>query len=97
MVHPRDEHTNWPYTAKQPSLKTITISEKETMKLKEIWEGYIGGLKGRKGKGNHRLSHVKFNNLKKKKRTREMAQQLRVLAAPSENHGSILSTNTSII
>lgn len=43
------------------------ISAKETMDLKENWEGYVAGSGGRKGKGEVLSLHYHLKNCKKKK------------------------------
>lgn len=47
-------------------MNTVLVDEEEDMNFKESWEGYIGGLEGRKGK--REIFELKYNVKKKEQK-----------------------------
>lgn len=52
-------------------MNTVLVDEEEAMNFKESWEGYIGGLEGRKGK--REIFELKYNV--KNKRTEKVLKR----------------------
>lgn len=59
------------YVCIKTYVNTVSVDEEEAMNFKESWEGYIGGLEGRKGK--REIFELKYNV--KNKRTEKVLKR----------------------